>query len=181
MLGPVNDIVNNWLDPLDEIAGFAGDALERLGPAGGAAADLFGGAVSLAEGYASRTGILSRPVFAWEGVRVAVAVGEVVAAALGGGDRQFDGRFVGANGRTYPPSTPLADVPAVVPRDGRVPTETIVYVNGISTTKDAQFGSLQQIADRTGARVVGIHNATQGGFIDVIRARRHARHRPHPP
>jgi len=115
--------------------------------------------VGLVEGYASRTGIIRPPVF---------ALPDVLASR--GSDRNFDGLFVGAGGRTYPPSTPLAQVPGVVPRDGRTPRGTIVYVNGISTTKDAQFGSLQQIADRTGARVVGIHNATQGGVVDVIQS-----------
>jgi hypothetical protein len=100
--------------------------------------------------------------------RPAFALLEVLASR--GSDRDFDGLFVGAGGRTYQPSTPLANVPAVLPSDGRVPTETIVYVNGINTTKDGQFGSLQRIADRTGARVVGIHNATQGGFVDVIQS-----------
>jgi hypothetical protein len=118
--------------------------------------------VGLVEGYASRVGIIRPPFFAPPDVPTTLAAR--------GSDRDFDGLFVGAGGRTYPPSTPLAQVPAVLPGDGRAPRGTIVYVNGISTTKDAQFGSLQQIADRTGARVVGVHNATQGGVVDVIQS-----------
>ena len=160
MLRPVGEALENLLDPFEDLGRFAGRALERTESAGGTAAELFEGAIGLAEGYASRVGIV-RPV-AWRGVS---------AALFGrGSDRDFDGLFVGADGRTYPPSTPLAEVPAVLPSDGRVPTETVVYVNGISTTKDGQFRSLRQIADRTGARVVGIHNATQGGFVDVIQS-----------
>ncbi len=160
MLGPIGNIAENLPDPLEDVSRLAGNVLGGAGSAGGAVvAELFEDAVGLAEGYASRAGIMTRPAF---------ALPEVLASR--GSDRDFDGLFVGAGGRTYAPSTPLAEVPAVVPSDGRVPTETIVYVNGISTTKDGQFGSLQQIADRTGARVVGIHNATQGGFVDVIQS-----------
>lgn len=161
MLGPIGNIAENLLDPLEDVGRLAGNVLGRAGSAGEAvAAEFFENAVGLAEGYASRAGIMmTRPAF---------ALLDVVASR--GSDRSFDGLFVGAGGRTYAPSTPLSQVPAVVPSGGRVPTETIVYVNGISTTKDGQFGSLQQIADRTGARVVGIHNATQGGFVDVIQS-----------
>jgi len=160
MLRPVGHALENLLDPFEDIGRFAGRALERVESAGPAAAELFEGAVGLVEGYASRTGIMPRSLLALT----------AVPARTTGSDRDFDGLFVGAGGRTYPPSTPLAQVPAVVPSDGRVPNGTIVYVNGINTTKDGQFGSLQQIADRTGARVVGIHNATQGSFIDVIQS-----------
>jgi cellobiose-specific phosphotransferase system component IIA len=159
MLGPLGNVAENLLDPFEDLAHLAGGVLERVGPAGEGVADIFEGAVGLAEGYASRAGIMTRPAFALLNL-----------LASRGSDRDFDGRFVGAGGRTYSPSTPLSQVPAVLPSDGRVPTETIVYVNGINTTKDGQFGSLQQIADRTGARVVGIHNATQGGFVDVIQS-----------
>lgn len=159
MLGPVGDFVENLLDPIEDVGRFAGGALGRVGAAGGGAAELFEGAASLVEGYASRAGIIRPPVF---------AVFDLMASR--GSDGQFDGRFVGAGGRTYAPSTPLSEVPAVRPSDGRTTAETVVYVNGISTTKDGQFRSLQQIADHTGARVVGVHNATQGGFVDVIQS-----------
>jgi hypothetical protein len=160
MLRPVGDALDNLPGPLEDLGRTAFRALERAESAG--AAELLGEAVGLAEGYASRAGIMRPPAVAWR---------EVGAALFGrGSDRDFDGRFVGAGGRTYPPSTPLSDVPAVLPRDGRAPTETLVYVNGISTTKDAQFASLRRIADHTGARVVGVHNATQGGVVDVIQS-----------
>lgn len=162
MLGPVGDFVENLLDPLEDVGRLAGGALERVTSAGGDAAELFEGAASLVEGYASRAGIIRPPVFA--------LADALTRLASRGSDREFDGRFVGAGGRTYAPSTPLSQVPAVLPADGRTNGETVVYVNGISTTKDGQFRSLQQIADHTGARVIGIHNATQGGFVDVIQS-----------
>lgn len=162
MVQPVGNALENLLDPFEDLGRAASGALGRAGSAGEGVAEFFGGAVGLAEGYASRAGIMIRPAF---------ALPAVTAASRGrGSDRVFDGLYVGAGGRTYAPSTPLADVPGVLPSDGRAPAGTIVYVNGINTTKDGQFGSLRQIADRTGARVVGIHNATQGGLVDVIQS-----------
>jgi hypothetical protein len=116
-------------------------------------------ALGLAEGYASRVGLFARPTFAAQR-----------APRASQGDRQFDGLFVGAGGRTYSPSTSLSSVQPVLPRNGAASGETLIYVNGINTTKDGQFNSLQQIADRTGARVIGIHNATQGAALDIIQS-----------
>jgi len=116
-------------------------------------------ALGLAEGYASRVGLLARPTFAAQ-----------PAARASQGDRQFDGLFVGAGGRTYSPSTSLSDVRPVLPRNGVTTDETLIYVNGINTSKGAQLNSLQQIADRTGARVVGVHNATQGATLDILQS-----------
>lgn len=156
MVLPVGNFAENLLDPFEDLGRFAGDVLGRAESAG---EEVLGGAVGLAEGYASRVGLLTPPVF---------ALLDVLASR--GSDRRFDGLFVGAGGRTYSPSTPLAQIPGVVPSDGRAPAGTVVYVNGINTTKDGQSGSLQHIADRTGARVVGVHNATRGGFADVIQS-----------
>ncbi len=86
-------------------------------------------------------------------------------------DRAYDGTFVGQNGKAYASDTPLSEVPGVLPKGlapGAEPKETILYVNGIQTSKDAQAQSLQSIADQTGARVVGIHNATQGMGKDLL-------------
>lgn len=86
-------------------------------------------------------------------------------------ERESDGQFVGADGRTYPPSTSLGDVPAVLPRDGRVTNPgTIIYVNGIRTDQEAQSVSLQKIADRAGAPVIGVRNATRGTALDLIQS-----------
>jgi hypothetical protein len=167
----VGGALENWLNPVDDLGRLAGDALERLGSAREAAVELSEGAASLVEGHAARAGILRRHAFAWTGARVSALAETVAARATGGGaDRRYDGFFIGADGRAYPPSTPLGDVPAVLPRGGRPSGETLIYVNGISTTRQGQFDSLREIADRTGARVVGIHNATQGGLIDIIQS-----------
>jgi len=82
-------------------------------------------------------------------------------------DRAFDGHLVGAGGQTFKPGTPLSQVPGVTPRNNPNPTQTFVYVNGISNDKDTQFRSMQQIADATGGKVVGIHNATEGMAADL--------------
>lgn len=121
----------------------------------------FAQGASLTEGYAARTGLLI-PSF---NVSFSSA-----ATQRAPSDRDYDGFYVGADGNTYSPSTPLNQIPAVQPSDGRTPNETLIYVNGINTTKDGQFGSLQAIADQTGAQVIGIHNSTQGGFVDVIQS-----------
>jgi hypothetical protein len=97
------------------------------------------------------------------------------AGLLGGlfGDKSdlvHDGKFVGAGGQTFPPGTPLSQIPGVTPRNDPNPAQTVLYVNGISNTKDAQARSLQQIADTTGAKVIGVHNATQGQVVDLIQA-----------
>lgn len=88
---------------------------------------------------------------------------------LGGSkpDLAFDGHFVGAGGKTYPPGTPLSQIPGVTPANNPNPPETLVFVNGIGNTKDQQFGTMQKIADATGDKVVGLHNATEGMVGDL--------------
>jgi hypothetical protein len=84
-------------------------------------------------------------------------------------DRQFDGKLVGANNQTFEPGTPLDQIPAVMPNDGSTPTKTILYVNGIDT--DLQWQSrneMQWIANAADARVIGIHNATEGMGVDLL-------------
>src|SRR5262249_39159860 len=82
------------------------------------------------------------------------------------GDRPYDGFLVGAAGRTYLPSTPLAAVAPVLPNNGRAPRETLILVNGIMTGVALQHRDMQFLAN-TGARVIGVHNATAGMLYDV--------------
>ncbi|HEV2765127.1 MAG TPA: hypothetical protein VGV38_19245 [Pyrinomonadaceae bacterium] len=157
--------VSGTFDLASDFAGAARDAADTVA---GTAEEVFGAALSLGEGFASRRGILpANPFFA---LTRDVSVSGASGTSQTPPDTAFDGHYVGSNGRTYPPSTPLSQVAPVEPRNGRTSNETLVYVNGISTTKDGQFNSLQAIADRTGQPVVGIHNATQGGFLDVIQS-----------
>ena len=85
-------------------------------------------------------------------------------------DKQFDGHFVGANGQTFGPGTRLSEIPAVTPAGGARNNETLIYVNGICTNVAGQTNSLQAIADTTGSRVIGVHNATEGFGSDVLQS-----------
>lgn len=82
-------------------------------------------------------------------------------------DRMFDGQFVGPQGQTFPPGTPLGQLPGVTPKNNPNPSQTILYVNGIMTPMDGQLKEMQSIAETSGAKVVGIHNATQGLVTDL--------------
>ena len=81
-------------------------------------------------------------------------------------DTRFDGHFLGAQGRTWRPGTPLHAIAPVLPDNGRPVRGTIVVVNGIMTDVKLQQADLQALAN-TGARVVGIHNATEGLVRDM--------------
>lgn len=85
-------------------------------------------------------------------------------------DTDFDGHFVGAGGQTFSPETRLSDVSAVTPRGGVTNNETLIYVNGIRTNVQGQANSLQAIADQTGSRVIGVHNATQNSAVDILQS-----------
>ncbi|HEY8561480.1 MAG TPA: hypothetical protein VIL74_13980 [Pyrinomonadaceae bacterium] len=85
-------------------------------------------------------------------------------------DKEFDGHFVGVGGRTFAPGTPLSEIPATTPAGGVRNDETLIYVNGIRTNVEGQSNSLQAIADQTGSRVVGVHNATEGFGADVLQS-----------
>ena len=82
-------------------------------------------------------------------------------------DKKYDGMLVGAGGQTFPPGTPLSDIPGVTPTNNPNPSKTIIYVNGIMTDKAGQESDLQAIANRTGAKAIGIHNSTEGFVTDL--------------
>ncbi len=82
-------------------------------------------------------------------------------------DSRNDGMLVGRGGQTFPPNTPLSQVPGYQPAGGVRNNETIIYTNGIQTDVAGQAASLQGIADTTGSRVVGVHNATDGFAADL--------------
>lgn len=117
---------------------------------------------TLSDAFASRTG-LSTDLNAFN-------IRNRVAAQNPPRDTDFDGHFVGADGRTFSPDTNLRDVPAVTPAGGARNNETLIYVNGIRTDVRGQANSLQAIADQTGSRVVGVHNATQNSAADILQS-----------
>ncbi len=82
----------------------------------------------------------------------------------------YDGALVGANGTAYPSNTPLSQIPTVEPAGGRTSNETLIFVNGINTTFDSHNTSLQNLANSTGQPVVGVYNATDGMFKDLVQS-----------
>jgi hypothetical protein len=95
------------------------------------------------------------------------AVNKLLGGIFKSSDKKYDGVLVGAKGATFTPGTPLSQVPGVTPRNNAHPTGTLLYVNGINNDKDKQFASMQQLADRSGAKVIGVHNATEGMVSDL--------------
>lgn len=83
-------------------------------------------------------------------------------------DIVFDGAVVGGNGQVYPPGTDAWQVQGARPNNGAPFTgERIYYVNGIQNTAAFQSQSIQNIANATGAEVVGIHNSTESMVLDL--------------
>ena len=106
--------------------------------------------------------------FEKQGARAANTVAGVFTAPAGAKDKVYDGKLVGAGGQTFEPGTPLSQIPAVTPRDNPNATSTVIYVNGIGTGKGGQSNELQSIADKSGMRAIGIHNATEGIVSDLL-------------
>ena len=76
-------------------------------------------------------------------------------------DMKFEGKFVGCDGSV---SDSLSAIKPVQLSSGESSAPTIIYVNGIMTTKDAQVRTMKKIADQTGQPVIGIHSATSGAL-----------------
>jgi hypothetical protein len=158
MVNPIKGFVNTVRSGAQQVANVANKTADAVGTAASAVKN-----TAVAGGRA-----VGQAVDAFE--NKAASGARAVKGFFGGGhqpDRAFDGHYVGARGQTFPPGTPLRDVPGVTPVNNSNPDKTVLYVNGINTTKDTQFGSLQTIADKTGAKVIGIHNATEGMGADL--------------
>jgi hypothetical protein len=106
--------------------------------------------------------------FESKGAQAVNTVAGVFTAPAGAKDKAYDGKLVGAGGQTFEPGTPLSQIPAVTPRNNPNATATVIYVNGISTDKNGQSAELQAIADKSGMRAIGIHNATEGMVSDLL-------------
>jgi len=85
-------------------------------------------------------------------------------------DIRNDGKLVGVGGKTYSPNTPLGQMYAVAPQGGVRNNQTVIYTNGILNDVAVQAQGMQKIANLTGSRVVGVHNATQGPFADLVQS-----------
>jgi hypothetical protein len=159
--GIASDIGRNLIKPL-ELGNSLREKIQNEVLEGGAAVGNFvqEATESLGDVFASRTGLST----ALNPLSLRLQAEEPPS------DKDFDGHFVGAGGQTFAPGTPLSDIPAVTPQGGVRNNETLIYVNGIQTDVAGQAGSLQAIADNTGSRVIGVHNAT-GTFVgDVLQS-----------
>ena len=78
-----------------------------------------------------------------------------------------DGEIVGAQRQIYSGHTSLHDVQGVLPEHHELINARIVYVNGILNDLDTQHKSLHDIAEATGAEVIGVHNGTGGTVADI--------------
>lgn len=84
--------------------------------------------------------------------------------------KQYDGFFISVGGRLANPSdTRFDELEAVQPKSG-ASGGTTLFVNGMMNTLGDQMAAMQELADVTGTGVVGLHNATDGGFFDVMEA-----------
>jgi hypothetical protein len=82
---------------------------------------------------------------------------------------ESDGYLVGVDGGAYPPGTSPGDVKPVEPTSGPS-DETVIFVNGQGTSPSGFGDDLQDIADATGANVVGVYNATEGLLGDSLQS-----------
>ena len=86
-------------------------------------------------------------------------------------DKAYDGFLVGGDGRAYPPGTRPQDIAAVKPNNGKTPTGTVIFVNGVGEGRSRFTNShLQEIANGTGQNVVGLYNGTEGQAKDLLQA-----------
>lgn len=101
---------------------------------------------------------------AFEGV-VDKAQGVVNALTGKSADAKYDGALVDSTGKTYPPGTPLSQIE---PKGSSKPT--IIEVNGVGCAVANQTRDINAVEQLTGARVVGLHNATEGTVRDLTQA-----------
>jgi pimeloyl-ACP methyl ester carboxylesterase len=153
--------VEFWRNPFKAVAKAVGNVIDKAADAVGNVIDKAADAVGDAAQWVGNT---------VSGIGKTIGkVAKGVADAFGVGltDYQHDGKLVGANGQTFEPGTPLSQIPGVTPRNNPNPTETVIYVNGILTDLESQQVEMQNIANNSGMRVVGIHNSTQGMVNDI--------------
>jgi len=160
----LGDGIKNTVEDIGEAIGNAAEAVvDAVGDAAEAVGNVVEGAVDAVGGIAKKVGNFL------QGVGSVFGLGPQP-------DRQFDGMLVGAWPNTYAPGTPLDQIPAVTPSAGSPGADsagnsdagkTVLYVNGIVTDLGGQAVEMQQIADQTGMRVIGIHNSTEGAVADI--------------
>jgi hypothetical protein len=93
-------------------------------------------------------------------------------------DWDYNGALLGRGGVAYSPGTSVSDVMPVVPDKGahRPTGDNLLFVGGITRSKENVGVLMQKMANDTGASVVGVHNATSatdasgvtGAPLDVL-------------
>jgi hypothetical protein len=91
-------------------------------------------------------------------------------------DMRYDGAIVGSSqqGSTHDVTpwsnkTDWTHVPGVKPNNGKNTESKILYVNGMTTGLLGQGKGMQQISNRTGHEVVGVHNGAQPGKLGGLK------------
>lgn len=87
----------------------------------------------------------------------------------GQSDKAYDGTVLAGDGHNYPAGS-IDGVPAFKPNNGKTATDTIVFVNGIGSSRKNDQGQCQTVANATGCNVIGIDNATEGSLKDLIQS-----------
>lgn len=107
-----------------------------------------------------------RPSNATQCVPPTVEIGDPLASG------KYDGHLVGVGGRIGEVSNEGVTVSPVLPRSARVQNESspTLFVNGVLNTMGDQLTAMQGLADSLTQGIVGMHNATAGGFKDVLEA-----------
>ncbi|HEX8819485.1 MAG TPA: hypothetical protein VF794_06135, partial [Archangium sp.] len=108
-----------------------GDAVDAVGDALGDAVDAVGDAAATVVG-----GVVGGSV------DVLGAIGLTKKS-----DLRHDGQFVGVGGITFPPGTPLNQMPGITPSYNTNPETTVLYVNGILTDLEDQVQEMRNIAE----------------------------------
>lgn len=85
----------------------------------------------------------------------------------GQAETAYDGAILGGDGHAYPAGS-IDTIPAFKPQNGKSTGETIVYINGMGEHRNGAAGQAQQLANASGANVIGIDNATQGTIKDLL-------------
>jgi pimeloyl-ACP methyl ester carboxylesterase len=80
----------------------------------------------------------------------------------------YDGALMSGDGKFYPAGTPYEMLQPVRPDNGKVPTKTLVYINGLGEERHHTQTQLQVFANGTGQNIVGIYNATRGRPRDMF-------------
>lgn len=82
--------------------------------------------------------------------------------------KDYDGQLLGPGGQFYKGATRYDDFPGFMPRDGRKPNGVALFINGVGGSPAGNSHQAQLMADATGAKVIGLYNATETWTKDIV-------------